>query len=248
MVRKASVKKLNLKILDRNYNPLLLILLLVAAFAIGVLATKVYYLEQAADAPATNENTVTVPGQPTNEKVEVGNGNLPALGKKDAKVVMVDFSDFECPFCKQYFDQTYAQIKKDYIDTGKVVYYYRHFPLDFHPAARPAALASECANEQNKFWEYHDLVFKDQAKITGQTPEATKEALKGFASTLNLNTSQFNNCLDSEKYKGNVDKDYQEGAAAGVNGTPGFFINGIPVVGAQPYSAFKTVLDQELNK
>lgn len=234
----------------KSYNQILVVLLIMAAFLIGVLYTKVSYLEKGGSLNNGIAQEGVEAGTPpaAGEKVDVDKGHLPALGDKNAKVVMIDFSDFECPFCKQYFDQTFGQIKKDYIDTGKVVYYYRHFPLDFHPAARPSALASECANEQGKFWEFHDLVFKDQAKITGQTPEATILALKTFAANLSLNTSQFNTCLDTEKYKDNVDKDYTQGGASGVNGTPGFFINGVPVVGAQPYSAFKAVIDQELSK
>lgn len=95
-------------------------------------------------------------------RTTVDTGRLPALGVKNAKVTIVEFADFECPFCKRYFTDTFPQIKKDYIDTGKVVYYYRHFPLGFHPLARPFANASECANEQNKFWEMHDKIFEEQ--------------------------------------------------------------------------------------
>ncbi len=255
MAKKPELPKLSLNFLSKlTTNQLLVTLLIVAAFLIGVLATKVQYLEKgqgsqaqvpAAQAPAQGtQPSAPQPGQ----KVDVKAGELPPLGDKNAKIVMIDFSDFECPFCKKYFDETYAQIKKDYIDTGKIVYYYRHFPLDFHPAAKPAALASECANEQGKFWEYHDLVFKDQAKISQKTADEVKQALKGFAISLDLNTSQFNSCLDLEKYKANVDKDQQDGVAAGVNGTPTLFVNGQAIVGAQPYSAFKTIIDQELAK
>lgn len=252
MAKKAVLPKLSLSFLSNlKTTQLLVTLLIVAAFLIGVLVTKVQYLEKGqgttalptAQAPSQG-NQPPAPGV----KVDVANGNLPYLGNKNAKVVMVDFSDFECPFCKKYFDETYAQIKKDYIDTGKIVYYYRHFPLSFHPAAKPAAIASECANEQGKFWEFHDLVFKEQAKITGQTPEGTTQALKAFAASLNLNASQFGSCLSSEKYKDNVEKDTKEGEAAGVNGTPTFFVNGMSLVGAQPYSAFQTLIDQELAK
>lgn len=253
MVKKTEYPKLSLSFLaNLKTTQLLVTLLIVAAFLIGVLVTKVQYLERGqgtttalptAQAPSQG-NQPPAPGV----KVDVDKGNLPALGDKNAKVVMLDFGDFECPFCKQYFDQTYAQIKKDYIDTGKIVYYYRHFPLSFHPAAKPTALASECANEQGKFWEFHDLVFKEQAKITGQTPEGITKVLKGFAVSLGLNTGQFNSCLDLEKYKANVEKDTTEGTTAGVNGTPTFFVNGMSLVGAQPYSAFQTLIDQELAK
>lgn len=256
-----SSQKINLPTISFNLNSLkkiktnqiLVSLLIVAAFLIGVLVTKVQYLEKGqannqAQAPAAQAPVQGDQPPAPGVKVDVKNGELPSLGNKNAKVVFVDFSDFECPFCKKYFDETYAQIKKDYIDTGKIVYYYRHFPLDFHAAAKPAAIASECANEQNKFWDYHDLVFKEQDKISQKTADEIKQALKGFAASLNLNTSQFNNCLDSEKYKANVDKDQKEGVTAGVNGTPTFFVNGMSLVGAQPYSAFKTLIDQELAK
>ncbi len=95
-------------------------------------------------------------------KVPIDNGRLPSLGEKNAKVAIVEFADFECPFCRRYFTDTFPQIKKNYIDTGKVIYYYRHFPLDFHPLAKPFAQASECANEQNKFWEMHDKILQEQ--------------------------------------------------------------------------------------
>ena len=95
-------------------------------------------------------------------RTTVDNGHLPSNGKAGAKVTIVEFADFECPFCKRYFTQTFPQIKKDYIDKGSVVYYYRHFPLDFHPLAKPFANASECANDQGKFWEMHDKIFQEQ--------------------------------------------------------------------------------------
>jgi len=99
---------------------------------------------------------------PTTARTTVESGRLPPLGSKDAKVTIVEFADFECPFCRSYFTETFPQIKKDYIDKGLVVYYYRHFPLDFHPLAKPFASASECANEHNKFWEMHDKIFQEQ--------------------------------------------------------------------------------------
>lgn len=95
-------------------------------------------------------------------KTSVDIGHLPALGDKNSKVTIIDFSDFECPFCRRFFEETFSKIKKDYIDTGKAVFYYRHFPLAFHPLAQPFAQASECANEQGKFWEMHDKIFQEQ--------------------------------------------------------------------------------------
>ncbi|MBI4091641.1 MAG: DsbA family protein [Candidatus Levybacteria bacterium] len=185
-------------------------------------------------------------GETPSEKVDVKGGQLPVFGQQNAKVTMIEFSDFECPFCKSYFDQTLSQIKKDYVDKGLVKLYYRHFPLDFHPAAMPAALASECANEQDKFWEYHDKIFTEQDKISGKTADVIATQLKLFAQELGLNTSQFDGCLDNTKFQANVDADLNDGRTAGVSGTPTFFINGNRLVGAQPYASFKALIDEEL--
>lgn len=97
--------------------------------------------------------------------VKVENGHLPIAGSTNASVTVIEFSDFECPFCRKFWKETYGQIKKEYVDTGKIAFYYRHFPLEFHPMAQPFALASECANEQGKFWEMHDKIFSSQAPV-----------------------------------------------------------------------------------
>ena len=221
---------------------LLYILLLVAVFLIGYLVARVQLLEKNQSIGSSQAPT----GQAPSEKVDVKEGKLPVLGKSNARVTMVEFSDFECPFCKRYFDETLSQIIKDYVDTGKVKMYYRHFPLDFHPAAMPSALASECANEQNKFWEYHDKIFTEQDKISGKTADVITAQLKAWAQELGFNTSQFDTCLDNAKFQANVDTDSNDGRTAGVSGTPTFFINGKRIVGAQPYASFKAIIDEEL--
>ena len=223
---------------------LLYVLLLVAAFLIGYLIARVQFLEKNQNTSTGSQTQTGAPAPP--EKVDVKEGKLPILGKNNAKATMIEFSDFECPFCKRYFDETLSQIIKDYVDTGKVKLYYRHFPLDFHPAAMPAALASECANDQDKFWEYHDKIFQEQDKISGKTTDIITSQLKKWAKELQLNTSQFNSCFDNAKYQANVDVDLNDGRTAGVSGTPTFFINGRRLVGAQPYAAFKAVIDEEL--
>ena len=222
---------------------LLYILLLVAVFLLGYLAARVQMLEKTQSSSLTPQGQT---GQTPSEKVDVKEGKLPVFGKNNAKVTMIEFSDFECPFCKRYFDETLSQVIKEYVDSGKVKMFYRHFPLDFHAAAMPAALASECANEQGKFWEYHDKIFAEQDKIAGKTSDVITTQLKSFAQELGLNTSRFDTCLDTEKYKSNVDADLNDGKTAGVSGTPTFFINGQRLVGAQPYAAFKTIIDEEL--
>ncbi len=98
----------------------------------------------------------------TTGKVTIDNGHLPMLGKTGAAVTIVEFSDFECPYCRRFYQDAYKQLKKEYVDSGKTVFYYRHFPLNFHPLALPFAIASECANEQGKFWEMHNKIFEEQ--------------------------------------------------------------------------------------
>lgn len=229
-------------------NQLLYVLLLVLMFFVGYLFSKVQYLEQK-NTPTQLGNNVApqVPqaAQPTPGKVNVGTGDFPPLGNKDAKVTIVEFADFQCPFCEKLYSDALASIKKDYVDTGKAKLYYRNWAFLGQESVW-AAEASECANEQGKFWEFHDYLFNHQG---GENQGAfSKENLKGFAASLGLDTQQFSSCLDSDKYKNAVEKDLSDGKAAGVSGTPATFINGNVLVGAQPYSAFKDLIDKELNK
>jgi len=234
-----SVKKLG----ELKTNQILYILLLVAVFFLGYLFAKVQI--QGGNGPSAqlpSQNGQAAPLAP-GEKVDVANGHLPVIGNKDAKVTIVEFSDFECPFCGKFYTDTLPQLKKDYIDTGKVKLYYRHFPLTaLHPNAVPFALASECANDQGKFWEMHDIIFNNSATVS----TATTDTIKQWASQIGLNISTFNSCFDSKKHQDLVDKDTQDGQAVGVSGTPTFYINGQQLVGAQPIENFKAIIDQEL--
>ena len=163
----------------------------------------------------------------------------PVLGNKDAPVTIVSFEDYQCPYCGRAFEQTFPLIKKDYIDTGKVKYVYRDYPLPFHPNAAPAAEASECAHEQGKFWEYHDALFKNQQNLGN-------ELYLKLAGDLKLDVNKFKQCIDTGKYRQEVQDDFAYGSQAGVSGTPTFFINGMQLVGAQPYQAFQQVIEAEL--
>ena len=165
-----------------------------------------------------------------------------AEGAANAPVTMIEFSDFQCPFCGRFFEDAYPQIKKDYIDTGKVQLIFRNFPLtSIHPNAQPAAEAAECADEQGKFWQYHDQLFTNQAMLS-------VENYKQWAKDLGLDTKKFNDCVDTHKYASKVSKDESDGQAAGVDGTPAFFVNGALISGAQPYGAFKAAIDAALVK
>ncbi len=169
------------------------------------------------------------------------------LGNENAPLTIVEFSDFQCPFCRKFWKDTLPSIKKDYIDTGKVKFVYRDFPLtSIHPGAQPAAEASECAREQDRFWQYHDKIFEEQDKRGQGTVQFGVADLKQWAADLGLDTGKFNKCLDSGKYSAEVNKDLIDAQRAGGQGTPHFVIGNTPVSGAMPYSSFKPVIDAEL--
>lgn len=175
-------------------------------------------------------------------------GDNPVLGNQNAPITIVEFSDYQCSFCTRFWRETLPQLKENYIDTGKVKLVYRDFPLSsIHPSAQKAAEAAECADDQGKYWEYHDILFENQN--TWASGDSVAE-FKSYASQLGLNTQNFNQCLDSGKYTQEVRNDIQDGINLGVTGTPTFFIldkNGNVVekiVGAQPFSVFKHTIDQ----
>jgi protein-disulfide isomerase/autonomous glycyl radical cofactor GrcA len=160
----------------------------------------------------------------------------PARGPANAKVTIVEFSDFQCPYCSQAFG-TIEELMQQY--AGKVKLVFRQFPLPIHPQAEKAAEASLCAADQGKFWEFHDLLFKNQRKLD-------LADLKAHAASAGLDATKFAQCLDSGEKKKLVDQDLEAGQAAGVNGTPAFFINGVFLNGALPLEEFKKVIDPEL--
>lgn len=187
--------------------------------------------------PAPSATTTPEPS-----KVKVNIDGAPVKGKKDAPVTVVEYTDYECPFCGRAFQQTYPLIKSEYIDTGKVKYVVKDFPLSFHPNAQKAAEAAHCVREQKKddgYFEMHDKIFENQQGLS-------VENYKKWARELGVNGAQFDSCLDSGKMATTVRKGFQEGQNDGVQGTPAFFINGKLISGAQPYPAFKQAIDAEL--
>lgn len=198
------------------------------------------------------EKTIVSSNQNKNNQpavaVDVSVDDDAILGESDAPVTIIEFSDFQCPFCRKFWKDALAQIIKDYVDTGKAKLVFRDYPLSFHPMAIPSAQAAECAKEQGKFWEMHDIMFEEQEKLGTGTVQYTNDDLKNWAGKIGVNTTQFNECFDSEKYKAEIEKDAADGSTAGVTGTPAIFINGRLTAGAQPFSVFKTIIDQELKK
>src|SRR5207253_10991723 len=167
--------------------------------------------------------------------VDVATAGRPERGGKNATVTIIEFSDYQCPFCKKAEDVV-DQGMKNYGDKVKLVY--RNYPLPFHPNARPASEAAACANAQGKFWEYHSKLFHGD----GLEPEK----LKTYADQVGLDRKKFDECLDKKPFKTEIDKDMKDGEKAGVTGTPAFFINGRMLSGAQPFEKFKEVIDDEL--
>lgn len=161
---------------------------------------------------------------------------FPSLGPKDAPIVIVEFSDFQCPYCKRFHQQTFEALMAAY--PGKIRFVYRNLPLTtIHPEALPAAEASLCAHEQGAFWPYHDRLFQ------GELGEA---AYLRYAQELNLDVKRFQQCLQERRYRDFVEKDMEFAINLGVRSTPTFFINGIALVGAQPLEVFQDVIDREL--
>ena len=181
----------------------------------------------------------------------VGVRGRPVLGKHDAPVTIVEFSDYQCPFCRRYSLTVFPVLKRDYIDTGKVRYVFRDFPLiSIHQQAEKAHQGAHCAGEFNKYWEMHDALFQNQKDL--MVP-----SLKQYAANLGLDSTIFEGCLDSGKYQEAIRKDMSEGATAGIRGTPSFFIGksgtedsitGTIVRGAQPLANFQNIIDQLLNE
>jgi protein-disulfide isomerase len=168
--------------------------------------------------------------------VNVAADGRPSKGPANAPITIIEFSDYECPFCKRA-EASVDEVMKAYPDKVKVVF--RDYPLPMHPNARPASEAAACANAQGKFWEYHKKLFDNQSALA-------KDNLKTYAKEVGLDQAKFDKCLDSSEFKTKVDQDVEAASKVGVTGTPAFFINGRLLSGAQPFEKFKEVIDEEL--
>jgi protein-disulfide isomerase len=168
-------------------------------------------------------------------------GSALVKGQDSAKVMIVEFSDYQCPYCRRFAQNTYPSLQKEFIDSGKARFAYRDFPLGFHEFAQKASEAAKCSKEQNKFWEYHEKIFS-----VSSDSALDVASLKKDAADLGLDTAKFNDCLDSGNMAAEVKKDQQDGAAAGVTGTPAFMVNDILVTGACPIQTFRDAINAEL--
>jgi protein-disulfide isomerase len=190
------------------------------------------------------------PPPPPDENVSI---EFPAggysMGKADAPLVFVEYTDFECPFCQRYHLDSFEQVKKNWVDTGKVRYYSRDFPLDFHPNARRAALAARCAGDQGKYWELRNTLIKNADQLAG-------DRIVEYAKGVGLDVKRFEACLGSDLYRSAIDKDIAEGNTAGVTGTPSFVVGrvdkgrlvGQRLVGAMPYAQIDAKIREVMEK
>lgn len=167
-------------------------------------------------------------------------GGVDFVGKTDAAVTMVMYTDFQCPFCAKWYQETWPAIKENFVDTGLVKFQVKNFPLSFHSNANIASLAAECAKEQGHFLDYEDLIYANQGALD-------RASLIGYAGQAGADAGKFAACLDEGRYQEKIDADQQEGSASGISGTPGFLINGVEFpVGASPYSVFEAEFNRLL--
>lgn len=238
-----------------NRGSLGLIVVGLTFFIVGVLVGVLAYDRFASNNRAENEELLSaavatfaavvpqgggnqVVAQPTrdpNARYEVSADDDPFLGAEDAPIQIVSFEDFRCGFCKRFNDQTIEPLLAEYGD--RVRFVFRDYPI-LGPDSVQAALAGECAHDQDKFWELHTLLYADQI--------LTRDAFIAHATALEMDVPAFTECLDNAVYQSEIQADYQAGASVGVGGTPTFFINGRILVGAQPLESFVQYIEEEL--
>jgi protein-disulfide isomerase len=232
---------------------------LLAAFVIGLgagylvwarpLETRLLAAEQviaegsaaAASAANAQQTAAAADQQAGNQEVRRYNvplNNNPILGSDSAPITIVEFSDYECPFCQRWHLEVFPKIKAKYGDQVRFVY--RDFPLyNIHPNASPAAEAANCAGEQDRYWEYNEMLYSGNRSLSRASYEA-------YAQELSLNMADFTDCLEDDRQRKEVEEDYKFASELGVRSTPTFFINGLAVVGAQPFEVFQQIIDMEL--
>ncbi len=213
----------------------------VLTFAIGLLLGYVIWGTELLSETGTNPQVVNQPPAveeaPQVIRYEIPDKGYPSIGPADAPITIVEFSDFQCPYCRQWHQTVYAPLRAAYPDQIRLVY--RHLPLtSIHPEAQPAAEAAMCANEQNAFWDFHDKLFGGELLGSGVYSQ--------YAAALGLDVEKFESCVNNRTYQQAVQADSDFALNLGVNSTPTFFVNGLAIVGAQPLEVFQQVIEKEL--
>lgn len=221
--------------------------LTVLSFAVGILVGYVVWGYGSAESVNQTPQTASQPSGAIAEapvtaesqfvRYDIPSDGYPSIGPSDAPITIVEFSDYQCPYCQRWHAQVYEPLLAAY--PGQIRFVYRHFPLtSIHPDAFGAALAAMCAGEQDAYWLYHEMLFSGQSLGSATYTE--------YAQTLSLNMDDFNTCLAEQKYTAKIEADTNFAVDLGIRSTPTFFINGLAIVGAQPLDVFKQVIDKEL--
>jgi protein-disulfide isomerase len=193
-----------------------------------------------------------LPTKQPSAPVKISIDDDPIIGNPDASITIVEFSDFQCPFCARFHTQTLPSILEEYIDQGKVKLVFRDFPIQsIHPNALPASVAAECANEQGKFREMHDTLFEKQNEWNKLETDDALSLFSQYAADMQIEQKSFDSCLSSGKYIPEIKNDLDDGRDYGVSGTPGFFVGNdkvgyVELKGAQPFESFKKIIDAQL--
>ncbi len=224
----------------KNENYLTFIAIIIAGLIIGgaiLISEKPSTHEESID-----EDQEQVEGQEGVRMDQIELEGYPSLGDPEAPVVMVEYSDYACPFCGRFSEETLPEIKENYINTGQVRFVYKDLVV---VGGDKAAEAAHCAEEQDAYWDYHDLLFQNLEEDRGNWDDSNVHA--GYARDLGLDSQELVDCFEEERYRERVQRSTQEAARFNITGTPGFIINGEVVEGAQPYRVFEEVIERKLN-
>ena len=245
-----------------TFNVLVISLIIVAGIATFFAGTYVSNLNSNQISEADLDKAIAklelkilqnqLPAKQPTPQVKISADDDPVIGNTDAPITIIEFSDFQCPFCARFHTQTFPLILEQYIETGKVKLVFRDFPIQsIHPNALPASIAAECANEQGKFREMHDMLFDNQNQWNKQKTVDALSLFSKYATEIQLEQKTFDSCLTSGKYIDEIRKDLDDGRNYGVSGTPGFFVGNekigfVELKGAQPFDSFKKIIDAQL--
>jgi protein-disulfide isomerase len=215
-----------------------LLLIVIALVVIAVSAFAILGLENRGTTSQSQSSQLTVmePGEISLDK---------SAGPAEAPVVVVEYGDFQCPYCKQFVDSTARQVKENYVDPGQARFVFRHLAF-LGPESLWAAEATECANEQDRFWDYHDKLFAEQGAENSGT--FSQDNLKQFAADLGLDTQQFNQCLDSNKYQTKVEQEVAQAQRLGIRSTPTVFVNGQLIENGSNYQVLQAAIERALSR
>ena len=255
--------KKNEKVIKRTtFNSLIIAIIIVTGIAAFFAGSFVSNLNSEQVSQKELENAIAelelkilekqLPTNQPNIPLEISADDDPIIGNPDAEITIIEFSDFQCPFCARFHIQTLPTIMEEYIEKGDVKLVFRDFPLQsIHPNAVPASVAAECANEQGKFKQMHDILFEKQNEWSNLETVYAIDLFNQYSEQINLEQEQFTSCLSTAKYVKEIQNDLNDGRAYGITGTPGFFIGNqeigfVELKGAQPFESFKKVIDSQL--